>query len=109
MEIHEWMVIVLAFLAGGGMGVSGILVSQWLVGKFDVSKERANAQAMRRIRGDMMELDNQVTNIDARLDFTEKLLGGALTVSPAPARQRPERSDDPEVSDRTEDPDRAEI
>lgn len=90
MEVQDWITAVVAFLAGGGLGTSGVLLLQWLVGRFDPDDRRAKEQAreLAGLRNELRELDGQLSNVDARLDFTEKLLGGALSVPPAPARLR---------------------
>jgi hypothetical protein len=38
------------------------------------------------MRKELVELGRQIHNVDARLDFTEQLLGGALTLAPPPSR-----------------------
>ena len=43
----------------------------------------------RMLRTEVAHLGKQIRNVDARLDFTEQLLGGALPLAPAPSRLEP--------------------
>ena len=90
MDLQDWVMIGVAFVAGSGLGTSGVLLLQWIAGRFDPNRKAAEetARALDEFRTSLVELDEQVANVDSRLDFTERLLGGALTVAPGPPRLR---------------------
>ena len=97
------------FLVGGTLGSSGILLFQWVMGRFDRGRApevRDYPSEVARLRADVHELENHLANVDARLDFAEKLLGGALTISPAPTRipTRERRADSEPLADPAPDP-----
>ena len=76
----EMLVALLAvFVSGGAIGTAGTLLSQWLLKRFDVAEVEV-------LRSEVADLGRHLQNLDARLDFTERLLDGGLPVTPAPAR-----------------------
>ena len=74
------------FVSGGAVGTAGTLLTQWLVRRFDgpSAPNGASGAEMDAVRYELTEMGRQLRNLDARLDFTERLLDGAL--APAPAR-----------------------
>lgn len=81
--------LVAVFVSGGAVGSAGTLLAQWILKKVD------GAPAPRRfldepevdvLRSEVAELGRHMRNLDARLDFTERLLDGALPLAPPPAR-----------------------
>ena len=81
-----WVALVAVFVSGGAVGTAGTLLTQWLLRRFDgVSPaDGVGAWETETVRAELNEMGRQLRNLDARLDFTERLLDGALT--PAPAR-----------------------
>ncbi|MGE0158313.1 MAG: hypothetical protein AB7T31_02810 [Gemmatimonadales bacterium] len=81
-----WIALVAVFVSGGAVGTAGTLLSQWLVRRFDGasadSSDRDGA-GLDALRGEMSDMARQLRNLDARLDFTERLLDGALAPDPA--------------------------
>lgn len=82
-----WVGIAAVFVAGGAIGSAGTLLAQWLLRKLDSdapgSLTRGDGD---RLRAEVRELKRRMRNVDARLDFTEQLIGGALPLNPAPER-----------------------
>ncbi len=76
------------FVSGGAMGAAGILLCQWVVGRISPpSQGRSHLRGSRDVeamRADVADLALQLHSVDARLDFTEQLLGGALSGSRPP-------------------------
>ncbi len=76
------------FVSGGAMGAAGILLCQWVVGRISPpSQGRSHLGGSRDVeamRADVADLALQLHSVDARLDFTEQLLGGALSGSRPP-------------------------
>jgi hypothetical protein len=84
-----WVGVAAVFLSGGAIGSAGTLLAQWLLRKVSepAPKERSLEAAEREaLRAEVAELHRHFRNMDARLDFTERLLDGALPLSPPPAR-----------------------
>jgi hypothetical protein len=82
-----WVAIAAVFVSGGAVGTAGTLLTQWLLGRFDGTPSVGNgssATELDAVRYELGEMGRQLRNLDARLDFTERLLDGAL--APAPAR-----------------------
>jgi hypothetical protein len=82
-----WVALVAVFVSGGAVGSAGTLLTQWLVRRFDgVSPARDGPAGpqVEALRADLTEMGRYLRDLDARLDFTERLLDGVL--SPAPAR-----------------------
>ncbi len=71
------------FVSGGAMGAAGILLSQWVVGKMSPPQQRrlhsVDPRDMEVMKADLADLAVRLHSVDARLDFTEQLLGGALS------------------------------
>ena len=84
-----WLGVAAVFVSGGAIGSAGTLLAQWLLKKVDGgpppprSLEAAERDAL---RSEVAELHRHLRNMDARLDFTERLLDGALPLAPPPAR-----------------------
>lgn len=84
-----WVGIAAVFVSGGAIGSAGTLLAQWILGKVDgASTPRSELESAERdlLRGEVDELTRHVRNLDARLDFTEQLLGGAIPLAPPPGR-----------------------
>lgn len=81
-----WVALAAMFISGGAVGTAGTLLTQWLVRRFDgVSPSRdGDSTQVDALRAELSEMGRYVHDLDARLDFTERLLDGAL--APAPAR-----------------------
>jgi hypothetical protein len=71
------------FVSGGAMGAAGMLLSQWVVGRMSPPtrgrSRTLDAQDIEAMRADVADLAARLHSVDARLDFTEQLLGGALS------------------------------
>jgi hypothetical protein len=81
--------LVAVFVSGGAVGSAGTLLAQWIWRKMDdpPSPRRALDTAnVDVLRSEVAELGRHMRNLDARLDFTEQLLDGALPLSPPPER-----------------------
>jgi len=81
--------LVAVFVSGGAIGSAGTLLAQWIVRKVDGEGGPARPlepSELDLLRLDVLELGRHILNLDARLDFTEKLLDGALPLSPPPDR-----------------------
>lgn len=88
-----WVGIAAVFVSGGAIGSAGTLLAQWLIRKMDEEPEPQRAfEAVEReaLRAEVAELHRHLRNMDARLDFTERLLDGALPLAPPPKRLRPD-------------------
>lgn len=83
-----WVGIAAVFVSGGAIGAAGTLLAQWLVGSLGRPSARPEADRAERevLRAEVAELHRHLRNMDARLDFTERLLDGALPLAPPPAR-----------------------
>ena len=83
MEVEIIVVALASFVGGGAMGASGMLLCQWVVRK--MSPPRLNhvgsmdPRDVEVMKADMADLAVRLHSVDARLDFTEQLLGGALS------------------------------
>ena len=86
----ELVVALLAvFVSGGAVGTAGTLLTQWLLKRFDAPaspRERLDGAEVDLLRSEVADLGRHLRNLDARLDFTERLLDGGLPVAPAPTR-----------------------
>jgi hypothetical protein len=85
------MVIALlaVFVSGGAVGTAGTLLAQWILRRFVAApspQEALGAGEVDTLRAEVADLGRHLRNLDARLDFTERLLDGALPLSPAPPR-----------------------
>jgi hypothetical protein len=85
-----WVGIVAVFVSGGAIGSTGTLLAQWLVRKVDVAqpppRHALDAAEMDVLRSEVAEIGRHIRNLDARLDFTERLLDGAIPLQPPPSR-----------------------
>lgn len=83
MDTEILIVVLAAFVRGGTMGASGMLLPQWVVRKMSPPPQRQlNGLDERDVDGmkaDVADLSLRLYSMDARLDFTEQLLGGALS------------------------------
>ena len=102
-----WVSLAAVFVAGGAIGSAGTLLTQWILRKVDLVPPQGElgAPEYRVMRKELAELGRQMRNVDARLDFAEQLLGGALPLAPPPSRLAP-LEEEPEVgeSEREGDP-----
>jgi hypothetical protein len=81
--------LVAIFVSGGAVGSAGTLLAQWILRKVDgeaTSRGAVDAAEVSALRTEVGELGRHLRNMDARLDFTERLLDGALPLSPPPER-----------------------
>jgi hypothetical protein len=84
-----WIGIAAVFVSGGAIGSAGTLLAQWILRKVDagpVPQRNLDAVEREALRLEVAELHKHLRNMDARLDFTERLLDGALPLSPPPSR-----------------------
>jgi hypothetical protein len=89
MSPELWVGALAVFVSGGAIGAAGTLLAQWLVKKVDGPPAPGQAlepAEMDVLRGEVAEIGRHVRNLDARLDFTEQLLDGALPLAPPPPR-----------------------
>ena len=90
MDPQFWVSLAAVFVAGGAIGSAGTLLTQWIMRKVDpAAPGEIGAPEYRVMRKELAELGRQMRNVDARLDFTEQLLGGALPLAPPPSRLAP--------------------
>lgn len=83
--------LVAVFLSGGAIGSAGTLLAQWILKKVDGPPARSLGEAeLDALRSEVVELGRHMRNFDARLDFTERLLDGALPLAPPPGRMTDE-------------------
>ena len=84
-----WVTIGAVFVSGGAIGAAGTLLAQWLIRRLDAGpppQRELEATERKALRSEVAELHRHLRNMDARLDFTERLLDGALPTAPPPAR-----------------------
>lgn len=89
MSPELWVGLVAVFVSGGAIGSAGTLLAQWLVKKVDVpSSPRHGLEPaeLEVLRSEVAEMSRHLHNLDARLDFTERLLDGAIPIQPPPGR-----------------------
>ena len=89
MSPELWVGAVAVFVSGGAIGATGILLAQWLVKKVDVPaspRQALHSVEVDGLRVEVAEIGRHLRNLDARLDFTEQLLDGALPLAPPPPR-----------------------
>jgi hypothetical protein len=97
MSPELWVGAIAVFVSGGAIGATGILLAQWLVKKVDVPaspRQALDTAEMDVLRVDVAEIGRHLRNLDARLDFAEQLLDGALPLSPPPPRLDSSAEDD---------------
>lgn len=81
--------LVAVFVSGGAVGSAGTLLAQWILRKVDGDdrpRRELEATAIDGLRIEVAEMGRHLHNLDARLDFTERLLDGALSLAPPPER-----------------------
>jgi hypothetical protein len=97
MNLQLWVALVAVFISGGAIGSVGTLLAQWLLKKVDGSpspRQALDAAEVDVLRQEVAEIGRYIRNLDARLDFTERLLDGALPLAPPPGRyDHPESSE----------------
>lgn len=84
-----WVALLAVFVSGGAVGTAGTFLAQWLLKRLDgpaSPRERIDVAEVHALRTEVAELGRHLGNLDARLDFTERLLDGALPSAPAPGR-----------------------
>jgi hypothetical protein len=91
-----WVALAAMFVSGGAVGTAGTLLTQWIVRRFDGAppSRDGDSRQVDALRAELSEMGRYVHDLDTRLDFTERLLDGAL--APAPARtseSEPARAD----------------
>ena len=78
------------------MGAAGILLCQWVVGRMSPLPQRrlyaVDPRDFEVIKVDVADLAVRLHSVDARLDFTEQLLGGALSGARPPAPLPPSKT-----------------
>ncbi len=83
MDVEIIIVVLATFVSGGAMGATGMLLCQWVVRKMSPPPQyRLGLMDVRDVEGmkaDVADLALRLHSVDARLDFTEQLLGGALS------------------------------
>ena len=77
------MVVLATFVGGGAMGATGMLLCQWVVRKMSPPPQHrldsVDPRDVEVMKADVADLAVRLHSVDARLDFTEQLLGGALS------------------------------
>ena len=90
------------FVSGGAMGAAGIFLCQWVVGRMSPppqgSLRLGDSRDIEAMRADVADLAVRLHSVDARLDFTEQLLGGALSGT-RPPESLPSPQNDPALGD----------
>lgn len=84
-----WVGLVAVFVSGGAIGSAGTLLAQWLVKKVEPlpsPRQALEAAELDVLRSEVADIGRHIRNLDARLDFTERLLDGALPLAPPPGR-----------------------
>jgi hypothetical protein len=96
METEIVIVVLAAFVSGGTMGAAGMLLSQWVLRKMSPPPQgrldRVDIREIEVMKADMADIAVRLHSVDARLDFTEQLLGGALSGAQPPAPLPPPQS-----------------
>ncbi len=90
MAPEVWVFIAAAFVSGGAVGSMGTLLARWILSNVEARPARPAIDTAERevLRSEVAELHKHLRNMDARLDFTERLLDGALPLAPPRWRQR---------------------
>jgi hypothetical protein len=83
MEPEIIMVVLATFVGGGAMGATGMVLCQWVVRKMTPPPQHPSSfmdpRDVDALKADVADLAVRLHSVDARLDFTEQLLGGALS------------------------------
>jgi hypothetical protein len=80
----EIIIVVLAvFIMGGTMGAAGTVLCQWILGKMSAPASRrigaGDPRELEVLKEELADMAVRLHSVDERLDFTEQLLGGALS------------------------------
>jgi hypothetical protein len=89
MSAEMGIALLAVFISGGAIGTAGTLLAQWIMRRFvsaPSAQEQLGGSEVDTLRSEVADLGRHVRNLDARLDFTERLLDGAIPLSPAPPR-----------------------
>lgn len=92
MSPELWVTVAAVFVSGGAIGSTGMLLAQWILRKVDgppAPLRSIDAAERDALRVEVAALHRHLRNMDARLDFTERLLDGALPIAPPPERLAP--------------------
>ena len=96
MEMEIVIVVLAAFVSGGTMGAAGMLLSQSFLRKMSPPPHRrldsVDVREIEVMKADVADIAVRLHSVDARLDFTEQLLGGALSGPQPPATLPPPES-----------------
>ena len=88
MELEVIIAVLAIFVSGGAMGAAGTLLGQWVLKKISAPPPRhvssVDPRELKLLKGEVADMAVRLHSVDARLDFTEQLLGGALLGSAAP-------------------------
>jgi len=98
MNPELWVGLVAVFVSGGAIGSAGTLLAQWLVKKVEgppSPRQALEAAELDVLRSEVADIGRHIRNLDARLDFTERLLDGALPLAPPPGRLDQEPAEGP--------------
>lgn len=83
MEAEIIIVALSSFVGGGAMGATGMLLCQWVVRKMSPPPQQRmdlmDPRDLEMMKADVADLAVRLHSVDARMDFTEQLLGGALS------------------------------
>lgn len=102
-----WVTVAAVFLGGGAIGSAGTLFAQWLLKKVDGNDDPRRTLGPAEItllRTDVHDISRHLHNLDARLEFQERLVGGSLTPTAPPERLPPRAELEPEETDEGVDP-----
>ena len=102
-----WVTVAAVFLGGGAIGSAGTLFAQWLLKKVDGQddpRRTLGSAEMDLLRTDVHDISRHLHNLDARLEFQERLVGGALTPTAPPERLPPRAEAEPPEPDDSADP-----
>ena len=101
MEAEIIIVAVSSFVGGGAMGATGMLLCQWVVRKMSPPPQQRlglmDPRDLEGMKADVADLAVRLHSVDARLDFTEQLLGGALSGARPPESLTPPQAPPPQA------------
>lgn len=92
MSPEFWVAAAALFISGSAIGSAGTLFAQWILRRVygpDEPRRSLEATELRLLRSDVHDISRHVHNLDARMEFTERLLGGSLTPNSPPHRFEP--------------------
>ncbi len=96
MEPEIILVVLATFVGGGAMGATGMLLCQWVVRKMSPPPQHPSGlmdpRDVEAMKADVADLAVRLHSVDARLDFTEQLLGGALSHARPPESLPPAKA-----------------